>query len=122
VLVGFYLVGKNCPNGRRFYKPARVKQFQAWSYGWPDCPNLLRSGFVFADTETNTPEPIKVNNRRHFHAVGGSTEDLYDVVVIDGTISKGGRKAHGFFRVIRAGFGTKCTTGKVSWSIPRRRR
>ena len=30
--------------------------------------------------------------------------------------------AHGMFRVIRAGFGTRCSTGKVPWSIPRRRR
>ncbi len=119
VIVEFWLVGKNCPTGRHCYDHAKVVKFGAVSYGWPDCPNLLESGFEFGDAENGDPETIDVNKRRHFHEVGGSTEDLYDVVRVSGHIWKNGRKAQGVFHVVRAGFGSHCSTGDVHWTIPR---
>jgi hypothetical protein len=52
MLMGFDLIGKNCPGGARCFKHAKVQNFDGVSYAFPNCPELFDSAF---DSKATAP-------------------------------------------------------------------
>jgi hypothetical protein len=108
VLMGFVLQGQGCPRGPHCFDNATVRNFDAVSYKWTTCPELLDSAFEYS-------HPIRVKDDRSFRATGLSDFEG-DRVYIRGRFFDDGRRARGFFKVVQAPFSDGCTTGWRRWS------
>lgn len=105
ILIGFELVGKGCPTGPHCLDNARVRDPDAVSWAYPNCPEVLDSAFELHATAA-------VSGRgHHFHLSGPNFDYAADHVVVDGRFLRGGRTAKGWFTVEDGG----CSTGKVLW-------
>ena len=105
ILIGLDLVGNGCPSGPRCFKNAKVENLSAVSWAYPNCPEILDSAFALHMTARVS------KGSRHFHLSGPNFNYAQDQVVVDGSFSKAGKKATGWFTVEDAG----CSTGQIFW-------
>ena len=105
ILIGLDLVGNGCPSGPRCFNNAKVQNLDAVSWAYPNCPEVLDSAFELHMTARVS------KGSRHFHLRGPNFNTPQDQVVVDGSFSKGGKKATGWFTVEDTG----CSTGQVFW-------
>jgi hypothetical protein len=109
--VHFVLVGKGCPSGTHCFDNAKVEHVDAVSYKFVNCPDVLESAFDYDDVGGKT---FKVSKKSHrFNASG--TAFYGDQVTFKGQFVDKGTRARGWFTVVEDG----CTTGRLSWDIPR---
>ncbi len=107
VLMGFDLIGKNCPSGDLCFMGARIKNFDGVSYAFPNCRELLDSAFEFRD---NSSTRVTKGKPHSFSFTGTSFQG--DRVTIAGHFLKNGRSVKGWFTVNREG----CSTGRLTWT------
>jgi hypothetical protein len=106
ILIGLDLVGKGCPSGPHCFDHARVRNPEAVSWAYPNCPEVLDSAF-----ELQAAASVARAAPHRFHLSGSNAEYAGDHVVVDGRFLKGGKTAKGWFTVEDSG----CSTGKVLW-------
>jgi hypothetical protein len=107
ILMGFELRGKGCPGGPHCFDHALVSKFDGVSWAYPNCPEVLDSGFELAKTSR-----VAKAAPHTFSASGVNENYAGDQVTIEGRLLRHGRLAKGWFTVTDSG----CSTGRVSWT------
>jgi hypothetical protein len=107
VLIGFDLRGKGCPSGPDCFDRAEVRHFNAVSWAYPNCPEVLDNNLEFAGTQRVGKAPP-----HRFRASGPSDSFASTQIKIEGKLLKHGRLAKGWFTASEAG----CTTGRIEWT------
>jgi hypothetical protein len=106
ILMGFELIGKGCPTGPHCFDNARLRNPDAVSWAYPNCPEVLDSAFELHKTvRVGKEKPHK------FSASGANFNYAEDHVEIGGRFLRNGKVAKGWFTVEDSG----CSTGKVYW-------
>ena len=107
VLMGFDLSGKKCPKGPKCFKHATMSNFEAVSFAFPNCPNVLDSAF------SDFKPDIKVKKNRRFNETGVAPDPSgFDTdVTINGRFKKKGKSVAGSFTATIQG----CSTGELTW-------
>jgi hypothetical protein len=107
ILIGFDLKGRGCPSGPHCFDHASVSKFEAVSWAFPDCPEVLDSAFDF-------PRSTRVSKRApHTFDESGVSEGLGSYqVTIEGRFLRHGKAAKGSFTAAES----PCSTGTVHWT------
>ena len=107
VLMGFDLRGRGCPAGPHCFDHAEVKNFDAVSWAYPNCPEILDSAFEFARGQR-----VAKAAPHNFGASGRSDSYAGTQITIKGRFLRHGRTAKGWFMASEAG----CSTGHINWT------
>lgn len=108
ILVGFDLRGPYCPAGPRCFDHATVRNFDAVSWAYPNCLEVLDSLF---ELDKNVGNPV-TGKSHTFRASGRNEHYEGDHVTISGRLLHHGKLAEGWFTVTDSG----CSTGRIEWT------
>jgi hypothetical protein len=106
VLIGFELSGKKCPKGPKCFKHAKIQNFEAVSFAWPNCPDVLDTDF-----SELTAIPVKKNRKFEGSGTGPDPSGFPTDVTLHGRFKKKGKSATGGFTATL----DICSSDEITW-------
>jgi hypothetical protein len=113
VIVAFELIGVRCPSGAHCFDHAKVTDFGAANFDYPNCPELFEGAFDFGNPNTLKPIAVKVGQNMGFGGQGFDRLDKALRVSFHGRFIKHRFKAAGWFEVHNT---PSCSTGRLNWT------